>query len=300
MSHNQVIIIEQPTYIHLKDSCIIFEQYRQIVARVLPEDIDCLILHYTSTITASALAALAESKATVTFLDKQQLPFAHWHPPNSRHNYKKRLRNLLTLSESPLGARLWQRIVKAKIRSQAETLKLSNIREAKPLATMILKVTPGDSTHIEAQAARIYWSALFGKKFRRHKRDSSEPVNQHLNFGYAIIRSLLAKWLCGRAIALEWGLHHANQENPMCLVDDLMEPFRFVVDRAVAQNLLLCEREISPTSKKAMLADIYKPLQVGQKQFRLATAADATCSSLGRILDRPSKAAASWLTLPYT
>ncbi|MGR5352841.1 type II CRISPR-associated endonuclease Cas1 [Vibrio sp. DNB22_19_2] len=300
MSHNQVIIIEKPTFIHVKESCLLFEQQRKVVARVLPEDIDCLILHYTSTITASALAALAKSRATVTLLDEQQLPLAHWQPPKANFKSKQRLRNLLALADTPLAERLWQRIVAAKIRSQAETIKRFEAKAANTLYAASKKVELGDSTNLEAYTARLYWRSLFGEKFRRQKRGSNDPVNQHLNFGYGIIRSLIAKWLSGRGIAVELGIHHNNQDNPMCLVDDFIEPFRFIVDRAVAEQTELCNQEISPNSKKALLTSIYQPISINDQQFRLASAVDTCVSSFGRILDKPSKAAASWLILPYT
>lgn len=165
MSHNQIIIIEKPTFIHLRECCLEFEQNGKMVARVLPEDIDCLILHYTSTITARALAALAENRATVTILDRQQLPLAHWQPPKANYKKKQRLINLLALSGSPLGERLWQRIVKAKITSQAETLREFGCKSVNPLLVLSQKVEAGDASNIEAQAARVYLRLFLISRF---------------------------------------------------------------------------------------------------------------------------------------
>lgn len=299
MGHNQVIIIESPTFIHVKNMCIVFEQQKKVIARVLPEDIDCLILHYTTTITASALAILAQNRATVTLLDEHQLPFAHWQPPKANHQHKKRFLNLLKISKSSLGEKLWQRIIKSKIKTQAEVLNLSGCNGVKRLKKLSEEVKPNDYSNLEAQAAKIYWKSLLGRTFRREKKGSNLPLNQHLNFGYSVIRSLLGKWLSGHGISLEWGLHHQNQGNPMCLVDDMIEPFRFVVDKALTSNIDLYKKQISSTSKKILLTAIYEPISFNGCQMRLSSAINSSCESLARVLDKPSKASAKWLDLPY-
>jgi CRISPR-associated protein Cas1 len=100
---------------------------------------------------------------------------------------------------------------------------------------MAARVRSGDPHNLEAQAARIYWKALFGDIHFRRDPQSGESLNPFLNYGYAILRGVVARAACAAGLHPSLGIHHHNRYNPFCLADDLMEPFRPVVDRAVAK-----------------------------------------------------------------
>jgi CRISPR-associated protein Cas1 len=132
----------------------------------------------------------------------------------------------------PAKKRLWQQVVKQKITAQANTLKLLD-KTYKPLERLAEQVKAGDPDNLEAQAAQAYWQLLFGPAFRRDVE--LEGINSLLNYGYAIIRAMVARAIVGSGLHPAIGLHHHNQYNGLCLADDLMEPFRPWVDFKVFQ-----------------------------------------------------------------
>lgn len=151
--------------------------------------------------------------------------------------------------------KLWQQIVIEKVKKQAAVLKLYH-RQAL-LTPLIGRIMSGDSTNIEAQAAKLYFSALFGKEFKRDTE--AEGINSFLNYGYAVIRACTARFTVAAGLCPSLAVKHKNQLNPLCLVDDLMEPFRPLVDAAVYQifqeNQLSEKETLTPRYKK-MLAGI--------------------------------------------
>ena len=132
----------------------------------------------------------------------------------------------------PLGKRLWQGIVRAKIEQQGAVLAALG-RPAAGFRLLARQVASGDPENLEAQAARRYWPLLFGEDFRR---DRDRPgLNGLLNYGYTVLRSAAARAICAAGLHPTIGLHHRNRGNEMALVDDLMEPFRPAVDLMVAR-----------------------------------------------------------------
>jgi len=173
---------------------------------------------------------------------------------------------------------LWQAVVKAKIINQAKILKLFTIEEQQ-LLILAKKVTSGDSQNIEAQAAKKYWQKLFGKDFRRDY--SATGINSLLNYGYAILRSSTARavFACGLTPAI--GIHHNNQENAFCLVDDLMEPYRPIVDYVVKK---ITEEELEikelTTDHKKMLSKILQTeIIINNEKTSLANSLARLCQS---------------------
>jgi CRISPR-associated protein Cas1 len=154
--------------------------------------------------------------------------------------------------------RLWQQIIKAKIISQANLLKEIRGNDW-GLKRMANQVNSGDSFNMEANASRKYWSALFEGDFRRIP-GAEDSINSLLNYGYAVLRSLVARAICASGMHPSIGIHHHNQYNQFCLADDLMEPFRPVVDRAVINTLAFYGRQTSLDrgSKSLLLEEIFK------------------------------------------
>lgn len=149
----------------------------------------------------------------------------------------------------PKSKQLWKQLVKAKIAQQAAVLAAVG-QPTPPLAAMIDKVKSGDPDNIEAQAARRYWTLLFGPDF---KRDRAIPgINAMLNYGYIIIRSAVARSLLGAGLHPTIGVHHKNANNSMRLVDDVMEPFRPYVDLAVWHLSKRDDLTITPEVKRAL------------------------------------------------
>jgi CRISPR-associated protein Cas1 len=149
-----------------------------------------------------------------------------------------------------LEKRLWQAVVKAKILNQASILSFFTREDEKQLLELAKKVSSGDKENIEAQAAKKYWRKLFGEDFRRDFNQIG--INSLLNYGYAILRSATARAIFSAGLHPAIGIFHKNQENAFCLVDDLMEPFRpivdFIVKRIVEKNSNISE--LTPEIKK--------------------------------------------------
>ena len=144
-------------------------------------------------------------------------------------------------NKKPLEKRIWQLLVKEKIKNQSKVLDLH--KKENKLKHIYQTVLSGDSTNREAYAARLYFKSLFGENFLRNKDLSG--VNSFLNYGYAIVRSALARYVVASGLNPAYGVGHHNNLNPFCLVDDLIEPFRPVVDCCIykifEQNPFLTE-----------------------------------------------------------
>ena len=132
-------------------------------------------------------------------------------------------------NKKPLEKKIWQLIVKEKIKNQSRVLDLFG--KENPLRPICKTVLSGDSSNREAYAARLYFKSLFGGDFVRDK--DKEGINSFLNYGYAILRSALARYVVAAGLNPSYGVGHDNKLNPFCLVDDLIEPFRPVIDRFV-------------------------------------------------------------------
>lgn len=133
---------------------------------------------------------------------------------------------------APTRKRQWQLIIQLKIAAQGAILAALTGDDAK-LLELSEKVQSGDPSNLEGQASRRYWGKLFGDPKWRRDREA-EDQNRHLNYGYAILRAITARAVCAAGLHPSLGLHHKNQFNPFCLADDLMEPWRPIVDYHVA------------------------------------------------------------------
>lgn len=141
--------------------------------------------------------------------------------------YTERVRTQLEVTEA-LKKQLWAQIVRAKLTNQKALLELYNL-PSEPIKTYILGIKPGDETHMEGVAASYYWRLLFSPDFRRGRTE--DLPNALLNYGYAILRAIIARALSSSGLLLCVGLFHHNKYDPYCLADDLMEPFRPFIDK---------------------------------------------------------------------
>jgi CRISPR-associated protein Cas1 len=211
-------------------------------ARIALEDIGILILNATgATITTNLLNSLLEAGAMIVVLGKNYLPSGIFYPTNPHYLHKQKI-NLQIESSKPLEKRLWQQVVKAKILNQAAILSYFSGEDEKQLFELAKKVSSGDKENLEAQAARKYWQKLFGTDFRRNFEKPG--INSILNYGYAVLRAATARAIFASGLHPAIGIFHSNQENAFCLVDDLMEPFRPIVD-FVAKKIVDENKEIT-------------------------------------------------------
>ena len=195
--------------------------------------------HPQISFTQAVLAGLAAAGGMFIVSDEKHLPAAMMLPLSTHSTQTERFARQAAVS-MPTRKRAWQQIVQAKLRAQARLLEEVTGKDW-GLGLMAGKVRSGDPDNLEAQAARIYWQALFGEvgtgvpgeAFRRDPEGAG--VNPHLNYGYAVLRAIVARALCASGLHPSLGVHHHNRYDTFCLADDLMEPFRPLVDRVVAR-----------------------------------------------------------------
>ena len=195
-------------------------------------EIQCLILANPAlTVTGAVLSLLAESGCIIVISGKNRLPVAMQLPLNGNYIQNERFRAQIAAS-APLNKRLWQAIVKEKIKTQGLLLK-SRHGDGFNLLKLSEKVNSGDTENLEGRAAAIYWTHRFNMPFLRDRESCDN--NLLLNYGYAILRAMAARACCGAGLHPTLGINHHNRYNPYCLADDIMEPFRWVVDKKVAE-----------------------------------------------------------------
>jgi CRISPR-associated protein Cas1 len=158
----------------------------------------------------------------------------------------------------PVVKRLWADIVRSKLEQQAGALEATGAPIA-PLIALVAKVRSGDPENIEAQGARRYWTLLFGDDFRRDQNGGG--LNAMLNYGYTVLRAATARAVIAAGLHPTLALHHSNENNAMRLVDDLMEPFRPIVDLKVWQLRRNGELYITPDTKRALVCTLYDDMQ---------------------------------------
>ena len=231
----RTIDVSQASYLHLKNLQLLIDQEGKTVGRIPVEDLGILILeHPAITITQGVILACQKNNVAVVFCDERHLPYSTLLPLSEGNQlHSKVLRQQIKISQ-PSKKRLWKIIVQEKIRQQALTLKNSG-KPHQELLSISSKVKSGDSGNLEAEAARKYWPLLMGKGFVRDFE--AEGANALLNYGYSIVRAMIARALVGTGLHPALGLFHHNQYNGLALADDLMEPFRPWVDRIVCKLL---------------------------------------------------------------
>ena len=230
MTERIIEIAEQGARLKVRHGVVKVRAGEDELLSVPPAEVACLVLaHPYVSLTQPVLAAIAEAGGSVVVTDTVHRPVAMMLPLDNHTTQATRFRAQAG-AKLPLRKRLWQQIVRAKIRAQARVLR-EMTDDDQGLAALVKTVRSGDPTNVEAQAARRYWPALFGVEFRR--RRDGEDLNRHLNYGYAVLRALVARALCATGLHPTLSLHHHHRNNAFALADDLMEPYRPLVDRQV-------------------------------------------------------------------
>ncbi|MGA4577485.1 type II CRISPR-associated endonuclease Cas1 [Limisphaera sp. VF-2] len=193
-------------------------------------------------LSAPVLTALAAHGGVLIACDRRGLPVATTLPLRGHTLFPQRLR-LQIAAGRPCQKRAWKALVRAKIRAQAGVLRRLHGEDG-GLETLVEKVRSGDPENVEAEAARRYWPRVFALPEFRRDPDSAEAPNNLLNYGYAVLRGMVARALVAAGLTPALGLHHRHRENAFALADDLMEPFRPIVDEQVARILRGTGREV--------------------------------------------------------
>jgi CRISPR-associated protein Cas1 len=249
--------------------------------RTVPiEDLGMIVLENQQiTITNGLLAKLTDRKVAIVSCNAQHLPEGLLLPMQGHTEQTERVRYQLEASQ-PLKKNLWQQTVSAKIKNQYSLLKEKG-KDSKRLEYLYKNVNSGDSTNHEAQAAAIYWQELFEiPDFNRGQ--SGIPPNNLLNYGYAILRAVIARALVSSGMLPGVGIWHRNKYNAYCLADDIMEPYRPYVDLVVSHIVETNEEyaELTTDLKKELLAIPALDVKIDGQKSPLMVAASRTTTSL--------------------
>lgn len=229
----RTVYVESPCKLSYKSGYMVIRKDDETVKLHLSEVSSVVLQTMQVYISAYLMSELAKSKISLVISDEKHNPVGQYLPLYGAHNTSKRIVEQMGWGE-PIKKRVWQRVVRDKIREQGRFLRERDYDEGRVLLSIVPDVRSGDTTNREAQAARIYFTALFGKEF---SRELDLPVNAALNYGYGILLSMVNREIVSRGFLSQVGICHKNEYNQFNLACDLMEPFRPAVDRLVVDYL---------------------------------------------------------------
>ena len=261
------------------------EMKREAIATVPIEDIGVVVLDNRQiTITQGLVAALLQNTTALITCDDRRMPTGLFLPLQGNTVQNERFRSQLEASQ-PLRKQFWQQTVRAKIENQAAVLRLYTVKSVARMYTMADNVKSGDSDNFEAQAAVYYWKNVFTDIPTFIRDQNGDPPNNLLNYGYAILRAVVARALVSSGLLPVYGIHHHNRYNPYCLADDIMEPYRPYVDMQVLHIMQQYE-EIPENLPKEIKRDLLSipvvDTMIGGKKRPLMIAVSETTASLAK------------------
>jgi CRISPR-associated protein Cas1 len=271
-----------PAYLHTKNEQLIISLKDTDDEKQVPiEDIGVLILdHSQITITQPTLSRLLHNNAAVITCDETHHPIGLFLNLDGHTLQSQRFKAQTEVSV-PLKKQLWQQTVEVKILNQATLLALER-RENKLLLNLAKKVKSGDADNCEAQAANYYWKNIFPEFLNFKRFREGEPPNNLLNYGYAVLRAVVARSLVGSGLLPTLGIFHRNQYNAYCLADDIMEPYRPYIDKVVCGIVRMNGKflEMTPKMKEQLLGIPAMDVEIDGQKSPLMNAVQRTTASL--------------------
>ena len=217
------------------------------------EDINMVLLDApNSLISYGALTQLLENNASFLVCGKNHMPMGLLMPFSAHNLVFSRIQNQIQCSK-PTHKKLWKTLIQKKILAQGELLNKRS-PEYTRMQWLAKDVKSGDPQNNEAQAARIYWKHWLPNEFDFHRDSDGDGINGLLNYGYAVYRATISRACVIAGLLPALGIHHHNRSNAFCLADDLIEPFRPMVDSRVRALVLKSQAELNPKTKKALLS----------------------------------------------
>lgn len=254
---------------------------RQEVGRVALDDMSALIANaHGLSYTNNLLVALAERGVPMVLCAANHNVVGMLWPAEGHHQQAHRMEAQIACS-LPTRKRLWAAIVKAKLLNQAAVLAATGAPDA-PLRLLACQVKSGDPQNTEAQGARKYWGLLMGPLFRRDQQ--ADGVNALLNYGYTVLRAATARAVVAAGLHPSLGLHHSHDNNAMRLVDDVMEPFRPVIDWTVWQLQSQGPCVVNADTKRALVQSLYQDLKGDAGTTPVLVAVQKLATSLAQVM----------------
>lgn len=280
-----------PAYLKTANEQLLIEMHDSGEAKTVPiEDIGLLMLdHQQITITQALLAKLLANNTAVITCDATHHPTGMLLNLDGNSLQSQHFQAQVEATV-PLKKQLWQQTVMAKIYNQAVLLEQQR-EENKLLLNYAKEVKSGDSDNHEAKAAAYYWKRVFPDFLEFRRERYGPPPNNLLNYGYAILRAVVARSLTASGLLPTLGIFHRNQYNAYCLADDIMEPYRPFVDRQVCAIVRANGRflEMTPGMKKELLAVPAMDVQIDGQKSPLMNAVQRTTASLAKCFEGKSR-----------
>lgn len=284
-----------PVYLSLRDAQLVIKLPEVEKSQSLPEsfkkqsevtkpieDIGVVVLDNRQiTITSGALEMLLENNCAVITCDSKSMPVGLMLPLYGNTTQNERFRQQLDAS-LPLKKQLWQQTIRSKIDNQASVLRDCIGEEMRCMRIWADDVKSGDPDNLEARAAAYYWKCLFAKIDGFTREREGIPPNNLLNYGYAILRAIVARGLVASGLLPTLGIHHHNRYNAYCLADDIMEPYRPYVDELVF-NIISSGIDYTHITKEIKVKLLEVPtleVKIGGKRSPLMIAVSQTTASL--------------------
>jgi len=274
-----------PVYVRLRLGQMVIEREGQPETTLPLEDVAVIVVsHPQAVFTNAVYSEFLKLGGAVVRCDSQHNP-AGLLLPLVGHSTQQERFEAQAAAPLPLKKRLWSQIVRAKVERQGALLRAESGEDA-GLGAMALRVRSGDADNIEAQAAQRYWPRIFGDPDFRRRRDGEHP-NALLNYGYAVLRAAVARAICASGLHPSLGLHHCNRYDAFCLADDLMEPFRPIVDGAVV-SIVRARGMATPVdreSKVGILSVLSGRFEANGERRTLFDWLSSSAASLARIYE---------------
>ena len=259
--------------------------FKKMNERTIPiEDIGVVVLENKQiTITTGAIEALLDNNAALITCDSRCMPTGLMLPLYGNTLQSERFRDQIEAS-LPLRKQLWQQTVKQKIANQEAILRRCSQTETQCMKVWANDVRSGDPDNLEARAAAYYWKNIFPNIPNFVRGREGNPPNNLLNYGYAILRSVIARALVSSGLLPTLGIHHHNRYNAYCLADDIMEPYRPYVDELVVKIVSQYDNysELSKDLKAQLLTIPVLDVVIDGKRSPLMIAASQTTASLAK------------------
>lgn len=282
------VVISQPAKLKREHFSLVVEQEQ--AARVPFEDIAVIVLnHREITITHPVLSACGEYGIGLYATGDNHQPSGIFMPFLSHSRATRMLRLQLDI-DRPSAKRAWAEIVKAKIANQAACMRLAGVGDAERLDSYARRVRSGDTGNMEAQASAYYFPQVFGRSFHRSQE---RWTNAALDYGYAVLRGAIARGLVAHGLHPTVGLFHASEQNAFNLADDLIEPFRPIVDLHVfKQHEPQADeaRELSAADKVSLVSLLNVDVRMPRGDMTVLSAIEQATESLVRLFDGGSEA----------
>ncbi len=280
---NQQLVIKMP---EVEKSTTVCEVIKTESVRTIPvEDIGVMVLDNKQiTLTQGLMEALLVNNTAVVSCDARSMPAGLLLPLSGNTIQQERFTDQIN-SSLPLRKQLWQQTIKAKIENQAAVLRKHTSAESKCMNVWASDVKSGDSDNLEGRAAAYYWKNLFVPYIDKFVRGrEAAPPNNLFNYGYAILRALVARALVSSGLLPTLGIHHHNRYNAYCLADDIMEPYRPYVDELVLSIVKSGQdyEELTKDLKAQLLSIPTIDVQISGKRSPLMIAASTTTASLAK------------------